>query len=98
MRISGNLSSRTYRLIFGVIALCNLLILQYWLRRSPFNYDAEHAYIPLARRLLTEGPSLLRSPEGIQVPIFSFVWPALFGADLAAQKIVSIALSLVVLA
>lgn len=98
MRISTSLSKRVCLRALTIIGLADLFILQYWMRRSPFNYDAQHAYIPLAQRLLSEGPAFFLSPEAIHVPPFAFVWPALFGADLGTQKLVSIALSLSVVA
>lgn len=67
-----------------------------WSVRSPFDFDAKTFYIPYARRLLDEGWSFLFSPAAIQVPPVSFMFPAIFGADLAVQKQVGILLSALV--
>ncbi len=64
-----------------------------WSTRSPFDFDAKRYYIPYAKRLLDGDWSFLVSVEGLHVPPFSFVFPALFGADLAIQKQVGIVLS-----
>jgi 4-amino-4-deoxy-L-arabinose transferase-like glycosyltransferase len=64
-----------------------------WATRSPFDFDAKKYYIPYARRLLDEGWSFFTSVDALHVPPFSFVFPALFGADLALQKQVGIVLS-----
>jgi 4-amino-4-deoxy-L-arabinose transferase-like glycosyltransferase len=61
--------------------------------RSPFDFDAKAYYIPYAKRLLNEGFSFLFTEDAIHIPPFSFIFPALFGADLGIQKSVSIVLS-----
>jgi len=94
MRLVRTLSTRACLRALAFIGIADAFILQYWMRRSPFNDDAQRAYIPLARRLLSEGPAFFLSPEAIHVTPMAYVWPALFGADLATQKLVSIALSL----
>lgn len=96
-RLDAGLSDRACAKILVAICVVNLVVLSYWLRRSPFNADAKDAYMPFARRLLDDGPAFLASPEAVQVPLMGYLWPALFGADLAAQKVVSIVLSLLVL-
>jgi 4-amino-4-deoxy-L-arabinose transferase-like glycosyltransferase len=61
--------------------------------KSPFDFDAKAYYIPYAKRLLNEGFSFLFTEDAIHIPPFSFIFPALFGADLGTQKNVSIVLS-----
>jgi 4-amino-4-deoxy-L-arabinose transferase-like glycosyltransferase len=61
--------------------------------RSPFDFDARAYYIPYAKRLLNEGFSFLFTEDAIHIPPFSFIFPALFGADLGMQKNISIVLS-----
>lgn len=67
-----------------------------WSMRSPFDFDAKKYYIPYAKRLLEGDWSFLAGQEGLHIPPFSFVFPALFGADLAVQKQVGIGLSALV--
>ncbi|HUP90473.1 MAG TPA: hypothetical protein VM100_14035 [Longimicrobiales bacterium] len=57
-----------------------------------------HAYIPFAQRLRNDGWDFLRSPDAVHLPVFSYVWPAMFGANLEIQKLVSSVLSAIVLA
>lgn len=61
--------------------------------RSSFDFDAKAYYIPYAKRLLNEGFSFLFTEDAIHIPPFSFIFPAIFGADLGIQKNVSIVLS-----
>lgn len=61
--------------------------------RSPFDFDAKAYYIPYAKRLLNEGFSFFFTEDAVHIPPFSFIFPALFGADLGVQKNVSIVLS-----
>ncbi len=62
-----------------------------------YDFDAIHVYLPHARRLIAEGPAFFLAEESIQVPPFSYAWPALLGAELATVKGVNLALSGVVL-
>ncbi len=64
-----------------------------WSIKSPYDFDAKTYYIPYAKRLLNEGIPFLFTEEAMHIPPFSYIFPALFGGDLAVQKNVSIALS-----
>jgi hypothetical protein len=64
-----------------------------WSIKSPYDFDAKTYYIPYAKRLLNEGIPFLFTEEAMHIPPFSYIFPALFGGDLAVQKNISIALS-----
>ena len=93
-----NLPARACHRGLAMVAVAHLVALQYWRRRTPFNDDAERVYLPLARRLLSEGPAFMLSPDATQAPPLAYIWPALFGADLSTQMSISSALSLGVVA
>ena len=61
-------------------------------------FDAEHFYFPMARRLMEEGPAYLLSPDSVRSTPISYVWPALFGIDVAflhvAHVVIGMALCL----
>lgn len=50
-------------------------------------FDATHTYLPLARALLQRGVEVLWSAESVRAAPMSYLWPALFNADLAAIRI-----------
>src|SRR5258708_3314015 len=58
----------------------------------PASFDALHMYLPMARRLLSEGPEYLQRHESLAYAPVAFVFPALFGADEAAVRWASVAL------
>ncbi len=67
-------------------------------RLSPaLEFDARHTYLPFARRLIESAPEFLRSEQSLYVAPFSYIYPALFGADPAAIKFANIALFLVLI-
>jgi Dolichyl-phosphate-mannose-protein mannosyltransferase len=70
--------------------------LLHWSKITPFNFDAISTYIPFAQKLLNEGPSFLLSEQAVQVPVFAFIFPAIFGADLEWQKQLHMVLSVLV--
>lgn len=49
--------------------------------KLPLYPDAVNMYLPLARRLLEEGVGAFARPESVMVGPFSFVYPALLGAN-----------------
>jgi 4-amino-4-deoxy-L-arabinose transferase-like glycosyltransferase len=71
--------------------------LQKWSTRTVFDYDAKAFYLPHAKRLINEGLPFLFTEAAAQVPPLSYVFPALFGAELALQKQISIGLSVLVI-
>ena len=62
-----------------------------------YDFDAVHVYLPLAKRLLAEGPAFFASEASIQAPPFSYGWPALLGGELLTVKRVNFAMSGVLL-
>lgn len=63
------------------------------LARPDHDFDAVHMYLPLAQRLLAEGFAFFGTEASIQMPPFSYAWPALFGAKLATVKMANFLLS-----
>ncbi|HWB54185.1 MAG TPA: glycosyltransferase family 39 protein [Tepidisphaeraceae bacterium] len=59
---------------------------------NPGYFDAEHRYIPAARQIRREGLSYLLRPESVENPPMSYLWPALFGANVTAIQIGQIVL------
>ncbi len=70
--------------------------LLHWSKITPFNFDAISTYIPFAQKLLTEGTSFLITEQSAHVPIFAYVFPAIFGADLELQKQLHMIMSVLV--
>lgn len=51
------------------------------LASGPVHFDAEHNYLPAARRLLDEGWQFFLDPESSRTAPLAFIWPALWGAQ-----------------
>ena len=56
--------------------------------------DGAHAYLPLARRLLAEGPAFFSAPEAVMYAPLAYVWPALLGGVEIAVRMANVALFL----
>ncbi|MEP7156146.1 MAG: glycosyltransferase family 39 protein [Betaproteobacteria bacterium] len=81
----------------AAIAVWHYLKLLEWSKTTTYNFDAVHSYMPLARKLLDEGPAFLLTEQAMQVPPFAYVFPALFGADLLFQAQLHMVLSVIAL-
>lgn len=55
-------------------------------------FDAQHTYLPFARSLLDSPGAFLASEQSLWVAPFSYLYPALFGADAARIKVANIIL------
>lgn len=77
------------------IAVFHFFKLLEWSKTTPYNFDAVHTYMPMAQELLSQGPGFLFTKQAIQVPPFSYTFPALFGANLAFQAQLQMGLSAV---
>jgi len=93
----SRLTGLAFGLLLLMIAVAFVESLQKWSAKTPFDYDAKAFYLPLAKRLLAEGPPFLLTEAAVQVPPLSYVFPALFGADLVLQKKISIGLATLVI-
>ena len=82
--------------IVAVIAVYHYQKLQQFSKTTNFDFDAISTYLPFAKKLIADGVDFLFSPQAAQVPVFSYVWPSLFGADLALLKQIHILLSVVI--
>ena len=51
------------------------------LASGPVHFDAEHNYLPAARRLLDEGWQFFLDPESSRTAPLAFIWPARWGAQ-----------------
>ncbi|HEX4763032.1 MAG TPA: glycosyltransferase family 39 protein, partial [Usitatibacter sp.] len=58
------------------------------------SWDGTHAYLPLARRLLAEGPAFFSAPDAVMYAPLAYVWPALFGGIEIAVRSANVALFL----
>ena len=87
----------TLVLLAAALAL-NLHSLLPYAAQTGQDFDAIHLYTPLARRWLAEGWPFLLAQESLQAPPFSWLYPALFGADITSIKIANVVLSCLLLA
>lgn len=71
--------------------------LQKWATKTVYDHDAKVFYLPHAKRLINEGLPFLLTEAAAQVPPLSYIFPAMFGADLALQKQIGIGLSVLVI-
>ncbi len=78
-------------------AIIHLRRLFWWSSNTPYDFDAVHTYLPLARELIAQGASFFLTEDGVRVPPFSVVFPALFGADIGLQRHVNFGLSVAVI-
>jgi len=73
------------------VLLCLLVavgVANAWLHHEPGRLfsDAKNFYLPFARLLLAEGPSFLLDERTLQVGPMSYIYPALFGANVPLIK------------
>ncbi|MGZ5079866.1 MAG: ArnT family glycosyltransferase, partial [Usitatibacter sp.] len=85
-------NTATAAAVAAALALHWFLLYPY-LARADHDFDAVHMYLPLAQRLLAEGFAFFGTEASIQMPPFSYAWPALFGAKLASVKMANFLLS-----
>jgi hypothetical protein len=111
-RLSGALTSRERLLawestaavwrVVGTLLVMVVGIIHYrmlfdWSGRTPYDFDAIHTYLPMAKQLLADGPKFFLTERGISVPPFSVVFPALFGAEIGIQRQVNMGLSVLII-
>jgi len=80
-------------LIPGLLAISAALYLGLvllWDPVTPVPWDATHMYLPLARQFLERGVALLFSPDSVRAAPMSYLWPALFRAELSAIRLANI--------
>lgn len=83
---------RTLLPLVAILAL-HYALLYPFLKQSGQEFDAIQTYLPMARRLLAEGLAYFAQEQSIQMPPFAYVWPAIFGGELAAVKLANYLLS-----
>ncbi len=79
--MSKRISSWSWPLAWLLLLGCWSLVRLNKLMTLPVHYDAEHNYLPAARRLLTEGWTFLLDPASYRVAPLSYIWPALWDAE-----------------
>lgn len=84
-------------LLVAAVAVYHTRMLFLWSKETPFDFDAVSTYLPMARQWLEEGWRFFLSERAVNVPPFSFIFPALFGGELSIQRQVNMTLSLVVI-
>jgi hypothetical protein len=84
-------------LLVVVIGIIHYRMLFDWSGRTPYDFDAIHTYLPMAKQLLADGPKFFLTERGISVPPFSVVFPALFGAEIGIQRQVNMGLSVLII-
>jgi 4-amino-4-deoxy-L-arabinose transferase-like glycosyltransferase len=93
--------SATWRVLATTIvigaAIIHLRRLFWWSTNTPYDFDAVHTYLPLAKDLLAQGARFFLTEDGVRVPPFSVVFPALLGADIGLQRHVNFGLSIAVI-
>lgn len=81
------------RELIALAAIVALGVAWVWPRLAlPVSFDALQMYLPMARRLLAEGPAYLQRPESLAYAPVAFVFPALFGAHEMAVRWANVAL------
>jgi 4-amino-4-deoxy-L-arabinose transferase-like glycosyltransferase len=93
----GVLSWLAITLLLVLITSSFVDSLQKWSARTVFDHDAKAFYLPHAKRLINEGLPFLLTEAAAQVPPLSYIFPALFGAELGRQKQIAIGLSALVI-
>jgi hypothetical protein len=93
-------SSVVWRLLASFLVLAfavlHLRKLFWWSKNTPYDFDAVHTYLPLAKELIAQGPAFFLTEAGIRVPPFAVVFPALFGAELEPQRQINMGLSVAI--
>jgi hypothetical protein len=84
-------------LLVMVVGIIHYRMLFDWSGRTPYDFDAIHTYLPMAKQLLADGPKFFLTERGISVPPFSVVFPALFGAEIGIQRQVNMGLSVLII-
>jgi hypothetical protein len=54
--------------------------------RDPLAFDAQHTYLPMAKRFLAEGWAFMQSPDSLIAGPVAYIYPALFGAEPTAIR------------
>lgn len=80
-----------------LIAIIHYNSLFDWSSRTPYDFDAIHTYLPMARQLLADGPRFFLTERGISVPPFAVVFPALFGGEMGIQRQINMGLSVLII-
>ena len=65
--------------LLGALVLAAVLVLLHI--GAPASFDGVNTYLPLARRLLSEGFAFLQTPESVRVAPLAYIVPALLGAS-----------------
>jgi 4-amino-4-deoxy-L-arabinose transferase-like glycosyltransferase len=84
-------------LIVVAVAVYHYRMLIHWSTQTPFDFDAIATYLPMAKQFLAEGPRFLLTERAVNVPPFSFLFPALFGGEATIQRQVNMGLSVLVI-
>jgi hypothetical protein len=86
---------RTLRtcLPLAILLALNWALLYPHLASPDQDWDATHVYLPMAARLLAEGPGYFGQAASIEMPPFAYIWPALLGAKLGTVKMANFLLS-----
>ena len=82
--------------VVGVV-IYHYRMLNWWTSQTPFDFDAIHTYLPMAKELLASGPRFFLTERAVSVPPFAVVFPALFGGELAILRQVNMGLSVLVI-
>jgi 4-amino-4-deoxy-L-arabinose transferase-like glycosyltransferase len=83
---------RTY-LPLAILLALNWALLYPRLASPNTDWDATQVYLPMAARLLSEGLGYFGQQASIEMPPFSYIWPALLGAKLEAVRMTNFLLS-----
>jgi hypothetical protein len=90
-RVTG---ASTFDWTYPLLAIAVLVhVYLCWRWRTNLAFDAKFAYLPLARRLLSEGWAFLAAEESVWVPFGAYGYPALLDADVQAIEAVNVVLS-----
>src|SRR2546423_2317319 len=60
--------------------------------RDPLGFDAQHTYLPMAKRWLAEGWAFMRQPESLIAGPVAYLYPAMLGADADAVRVSNVLL------
>lgn len=80
-------------ILVAAISVYHFRQLFWWSSQTPFDFDAVHTYLPMAKELLAQGPLFLLSERALSAPPVAYMFPMLFNADLAQMRQVNMGLS-----
>jgi 4-amino-4-deoxy-L-arabinose transferase-like glycosyltransferase len=84
---------RGHAIAIALALLASYALLAKHLRSHDHDFDAVHMYMPLGVRLLQEGLSFFADAASVQMPPFSYAYPAIFGAEIERVRLANYLLS-----